>query len=58
MCEDLSVSGIDAAGIANSKKKTIIINMKINLDIRGKNAPAKVVALPFAPHRYFKTTHQ
>ncbi len=33
LCEDLSVSGIDAAGIANSKKKTIIINMKINLDI-------------------------
>ena len=34
------------------------VGMEINLDIRGKNAPAKVVALPFFPHRYFKNTHQ
>ena len=34
------------------------VGMEVNLDIRGKNAPGKVVALPFAPHRYFKNTHQ
>ena len=34
------------------------VGMEINLDIRGKSAPAKVVALPFSPHRYFKNTHQ
>ena len=34
------------------------VGTEINLDIRGKNAPAMVVALPFAPHRYFKNTPQ
>jgi len=33
LCEDLSVSGIGAGGVPNFKKKTIIINTKVKLDL-------------------------
>ena len=33
LCEDLTIAGINATGIANSEKKTIIINIKIEPEI-------------------------
>ena len=30
------------------------VGTDVNLIVRGKALPAKVAAMPFAPHRYFK----